>query len=84
MSKMFLLTYYFLDQKHLTLVEIKNKKKITSYHVTILTESFFDVLNKKLVLTADSLVIPRSGEVRNTIDAIKIALHNETQAGQYN
>jgi len=84
MANMFLLPYSFLDQEHLVLVERKKTKSGIQYHLTLLSEHLFDGFMKTLVVKADSITFPRSKEIRNTMDAIKIALYNETRTGHYN
>jgi hypothetical protein len=83
MPKMFLLTYHFLDQEHQALVEVKKTKAGTRYHVMLLHDNLLEGPMQKVVMSAAALALPLSNKIRNIVDAIKIALFNETGTGLY-
>ena len=78
---MFVLICSFLNSTHTAFVETRKTKKGDFYHVTPLVDDFFDILQKRLVFSADLLMREHQESNRNIIDAIQMALSQEVRLG---
>ncbi len=83
MRGMFVLTYSFLNSNHAAFVETRKTKKGIVYYVTPLTDNFFEIMQKKLVFSADLLTRELPEKNRNVIDAIQMALSEKVRLGLY-